>query len=213
VANTAAATKPAKQKTKDPNDKHSPVKKRKIEREGTPTMESDDKRPLPTTHVPPEVVGQMPMHSETVDGVHQQAIAGGMPHGPNAPPIFMSRQPQMFHGLPAYPMQQRSGIAGFPPYGHHPDLAMYPPFATANFREPWNLPLGAAPDNGFEEYVNQDYAHQQHQFGQPTLALSSLPMRIPPPPQETMPTGKPEQGVSEDEEGVLRSGEDVVVVE
>ena len=66
--------------------------------------------------------------------------------------------------------------------------------------------------NGFEEYVSQDYIHQQQQFGQPLVALGPLPLRIPPPPQEVVPMEESEGGRPVEEE-TSKAGEGVVLLE
>ena len=65
----------------------------------------------------------------------------------------------------------------------------------------------AVENNGFEEYVNQDYIQLLQQFGQQPLVLEPLPLRIPPPPQEVVPMEKSARIAPEEvEEETSKSG-------
>ena len=185
--------------------------KRKLETEESLATEGDEKKLRVTSNVIPEATVPIPQESAVVNGVPQHVIAGGMPLGPGAPSMFIPRPPHMGHAFPPYPMQQRPGYPGFPPYGHRLEMPMYPPFAPSNFREPWNAPM-AVQDHAFEEYVNQDYVHHQHQLGQPPLTLEPLPVRVPLPPQEVVPMEKPEGACAEEDEKISKSVKGVVVV-
>ncbi|KAJ9604637.1 hypothetical protein H2200_010751 [Cladophialophora chaetospira] len=201
AAMTSVAAQKSTKKTKEPG-----AKKRKLERDESPA-EGEEKKLKLSTNAVEEAAGSNAMKSEAVNGVPQPAIAGGLPLGPGAPAMYMTRNAApMAHGLPSYAMQPRLGFAGYPPYGHQlaQDMPIYPPFAPTNFREPWTTPM-AYHDDGFQEYINQDAYHQH-------LQLEPLPARIPPPPQEVV-FMKPEERQSEEEEEPLRSGEGVVVVE
>lgn len=134
----------------------------------------------------------------------QTQTPGSLPLRHGAPATFITGPPPTAHGLPTYPAHHRPTFTGYATYGpvpggHQlvPDMSMYPPFPQAGFMDPWSTPLPMpAQDHVFDEYIRPDYTNEHNHVGPQAPPIETLPLRVPPPPQELMPAVKPKESAS-----------------
>jgi hypothetical protein len=152
--------------------------------------------------------------ADLAHGIPPYPMPCNVPFGPGMPPMYMPKAPLVGSGLPPYAMHYRPGISGHPSFNHQmpPEMAVYPPLAAMNFREPWAAQAHVH-DGGFEDFTDEGRPGQQQQITPSAPAPESPLTRMPPIPQEVVPAEQPVECQSEEKADIAKSSKRVVVVE